>query len=76
MDGQEFEATGLGDMHIELPNGQSKSQILLKNVLYAPAMGLTLVSISKIAKARFTYDCFSQKYFEDYWAVRQYSWNH
>ena len=28
--------------------------ILLKNVLYAPAMGLTLVSISKIAKARFT----------------------
>jgi hypothetical protein len=33
---------------------QSMSQILLKHVLYAPAMGLTLVPISKIAKARFT----------------------
>jgi hypothetical protein len=54
VDGQEFEATGLGDMHIELPNGQSKSWILLKNVLYTPAMGLILVSISKIAKAGFT----------------------
>ena len=53
-DGQEFEATGLGDMHIELPNRRSKLQILLKNVLYTPTMGLTLVSISKITKAGLT----------------------
>ena len=53
-DSQEFEATGLGDMHIKLPNGRSRLQILLKNVLYAPAMGLTLILISKITKAWFT----------------------
>jgi hypothetical protein len=41
-------------MHIELPNGKSMSRILLKDVLYAPTMGVTLVSISKIAKAGFT----------------------
>ena len=53
-DSQEFEATRVGDIHIELPNGWSTSWILLKDVLYAAAMGLTLVSISKIAKAGFT----------------------
>src|SRR5882762_7911695 len=52
-DGQEFMATGLGDMHVELPNGKSMSQILLKDVLYAPNMGATLISISKIAGAGF-----------------------
>jgi len=52
--GLEFKATGLGDMHIELPNRKSMSQILLKNVLYTPTMGVTLVSISKIAKVGFT----------------------
>ena len=49
-DGQEFEATGLGDMHIELPNEQSKSRILLKNVLYAPAMGLPWSRLAKSPK--------------------------
>ena len=50
-DGQEFMATGLGDMHVELPNGKSTSRILLKDVLYMPSMGATLISISKIAGA-------------------------
>jgi hypothetical protein len=52
-DGQEFMATGLGNMHVELPNGRSMSRILLKDVLYAPNMGATLILISKIAAAGF-----------------------
>ena len=47
-----FEANGKGDMYIYLPNGdQEPSRILLKNVLFAPSMGITLVSISCIAAA-------------------------
>jgi hypothetical protein len=53
-DGQEFEVIGVGNMHINLPNGKSMSCILLKDVLYTPTTGLTLVSISKITQAGFT----------------------
>jgi len=42
-----FNAMGKGDMWILLPNGdQEKSHVLLKEVLYTPTMGVTLVSIS------------------------------
>ena len=47
-DGGHFEATEKGDMHITMPNGKATSRILLKDVLYAPKMGVTLISISKI----------------------------
>src|SRR6202522_333476 len=47
-DGGHFEATGKGDIRIGMPNGKSTTKILLKDVLYAPKMGVTLVSISKI----------------------------
>ena len=50
-DGGHFEATGKGDMHIMMPNGKSTTRILLKDVLYAPKMGITLVSIGKIDSA-------------------------
>jgi hypothetical protein len=40
-------------MHVELPNRRSMSQILLKDVLYVPNMGATLISISKIAGTGF-----------------------
>ena len=46
-----FPAVGKGDMHIEVPNGENQTRILLKDVLYAPSMSLTLVSISRIAAA-------------------------
>jgi transposase InsO family protein len=49
-----FQAIGRGDMHIEVPNGKTTTRILLRDVLYAPKMGLTLVSISRIAAAGFT----------------------
>ena len=47
-----FQASGKGDIYIHIPNGDKpKSQILLKDVLYALSMGVTLVLISKIASA-------------------------
>ena len=47
-----FQATGKGDMYIYLPNrDKSNSRILLKDVLYTPRMGITLVLISHVAGA-------------------------
>jgi len=46
-----FHAIRKGDMLIDIPNGDTTSNILLKDVLYAPSMGVTLVSISCIAAA-------------------------
>ena len=46
-----FQATGKGDLRIQLPNGNSTTSILLKDVLHCPDMGLTLVAISKITAA-------------------------
>jgi hypothetical protein len=38
-------------MHISMPNGRTMITILLKDVLYTPKMGVTLVSIGKIDAA-------------------------
>jgi hypothetical protein len=48
-----FQATGKGNLRIKIPNGKTTSSILLTDVLYCPEMGLTLVSISKLADAGF-----------------------
>ena len=40
-------------MHIKIPNSKTMSSILLTDILYCPEMGLTLVSISKLADASF-----------------------
>jgi hypothetical protein len=45
---------GLGDVVIDVPNGESSTQITLKDILHAPDMGATIVSISRIAKAGFS----------------------
>ena len=50
-DKQMFKATGKGDMQIYLPN---RNSVLLKSVLYASSMGITLVSISQITNAGLT----------------------
>ena len=51
-DKQTFSAMGKGDMYINIPNGDlPPSKILLKDVLYAPTMAVTLVSISRITAA-------------------------
>ena len=41
-------------MCITMPNGKTTTQILLKDVLYVPKMGVTLVSIGKIDTAGYT----------------------
>ena len=46
--GGTFDAIGKGDIHIAMPNGQSTTRILLKDVLYAPKIGITLILIIEI----------------------------
>jgi transposase InsO family protein len=51
-DKRTFNATGKGRMLIHLPNGDNGiSQIYLVDALYAPSMGVTLISISRITAA-------------------------
>jgi len=47
-DNHTFHAIGKGDLMILLPNGKGHSRIRLRDVLYAPKMGITLISISKL----------------------------
>jgi len=49
-----FYSQGMGDLRTTVPNGESSTPMLLKDVLYAPDMGLTIVSINWIAKAGHT----------------------
>ena len=47
-DKRSFDAIGKGDMYIDVPKGNGTSRILLRDVLYTPKMGVTLISIGKI----------------------------
>src|SRR5271168_663351 len=49
-----FHAHGKGDMRIQIPNNGSTTTIILKDVLYAPDMGLTIISISRVAAAGYS----------------------
>jgi gag-polypeptide of LTR copia-type len=49
-DNHVFEAVGKGEMTIEVPNSGGTSKITLRNVLYAPSIGYTLVSLSQLDK--------------------------
>ena len=53
VDKRMFYVIGIGDVIIEVPNGESSTLIRLKNALHALDMGATIVSISHIAKAGF-----------------------
>ena len=48
-----FHAVGLGDLKIEVPKGTSFTPIILKDIFHALDMGLTIVSINRIARARY-----------------------
>ena len=43
-----FEAIGKGDLTILIPNSSSTTHILLRDILYVPKMGITLMSIGKL----------------------------
>ena len=49
-----FKAVGQGDLRVEIPNNKAKTTMTLKDVLYCPNLGFTLVSVSKIAAAGYT----------------------
>jgi hypothetical protein len=51
VDKHTFEAISKGSLLITLPNRQLSTKILLKDVLYAPKMGVTLISISRLTAA-------------------------
>jgi hypothetical protein len=46
-----FYAVGMGDLRIEVPNGESSTPIVLKDVLHALDMGITIVSVSWITRS-------------------------
>ena len=50
-DGRTIKAIGMGDMHVELPNGSKKTKTVFKNAIHAPDMAFTLISISQLDKA-------------------------
>jgi hypothetical protein len=45
---QDFNAVGKGEMVIDVPNGADISQLRLTEVLYAPEVGYTLVSVGRL----------------------------
>jgi len=47
-----FSTIGKGSLYLELPNGRDTSKVLLREVLYTPCMGVTLVSISQVTDAK------------------------
>jgi transposase InsO family protein len=49
-----FNAVGCGYLSIEVPNGHGKTRLKLKDVLYAPGMHATLVSLGKLNAAGFS----------------------
>jgi hypothetical protein len=48
---QTFHAVGMGDLPIDVPNGASSTRVVLRDVLHAPDLGLTVVSIGRIIQA-------------------------
>lgn len=53
-DSRTFNVLSRGDVKISLPNGSSETTTILKDVLYAPELAFTLVSISRIDDAGFS----------------------
>jgi len=45
---EQFDAIGRGDLVVEVPNGLETTRLLLCDVLYAPAVGYTLVSVGRL----------------------------
>jgi hypothetical protein len=46
-----FHAIGMGDLAIQVPNGETSNTVLLRDVLHAPDMSLMVVLICCIIKA-------------------------
>jgi len=51
---QSFNATGTGELVIDVPNGLNNSKLQLTEVLYSPEVGYTLVSVGNLDDCGFT----------------------
>ena len=49
-----FMVTRIGCMKIDIPNGRNSTTIMLKDMLYCPDLGYTLVSLAKCDTTGFT----------------------
>src|ERR1700761_4726052 len=47
-DGHVVKAIGMGDLHLELPNGSKTTKITFKDAIHSPSMAFTLLSIGKL----------------------------
>jgi hypothetical protein len=50
-DGSSLSAVGRGDVELELPLGDKRTKVTLKDTLYAPTMAFTLISTNRITEA-------------------------
>src|ERR1700722_825388 len=53
-DGRAFDAIGEGDLICRISNGEETSRVALKNVIYAPDMANTLISVGRLGDAGLT----------------------
>ena len=51
-DGRALRVLGIGDVRIELPNGDKRTKSILKDVVHAPDMAFTLISVRRLDHAK------------------------
>ena len=51
---QTFKAIGKGNLRVKIPNGENFTTVTLRDVLYAPSIAFTLISLSRVDKAGYT----------------------
>jgi len=47
-DGRVVKAIGMGDLHLDLPNGSKWTKVTFRDAIHAPEMAFTLLSISRL----------------------------
>jgi len=52
-DKKHFEAIRKGDIFIQIPDGDKSKKMYVKNILYAPNLSITLLSVAYITQARY-----------------------
>jgi hypothetical protein len=57
-----FHAIGMGDLEIQVSNGEALTKVLLKDALHAPDLCLTVVSIGCIIKAGYAVEFINDHY--------------
>jgi len=53
VDGRKLKAIGMGVLEIDLSNGSKQTKTMFRDAIHAPDMAFTLISISKLDKAKY-----------------------